>query len=249
MKDFQDKTRLVLIVSIILNILFITTASHEVVKRGGMAYISQKINLILGNYESVESNIQGAHFKNKTSLFDAYPKSKGDIIFLGDSITEGCDWAEIFQNANIRNRGIGSDTTTGVLHRLEEIYSSKPKKLFIMIGINDLGKKIPIEIIKQNYLEILKTVKNKSPETQIIVQSVLPVNEKMHGHHTSNRQVVILNSELKKICDQENLVYIDLYKIFDAGIDGMDRKYTNDGIHLNGSGYYLWKESLGVFLN
>jgi len=59
-------------------------------------------------------------------------------FFLGNSITDYCDWYELFGKLNIKNREIGGD---GVIDRLDEVTSSKPKQIFLMIGINDLGKK------------------------------------------------------------------------------------------------------------
>ncbi|HPI85609.1 MAG TPA: GDSL-type esterase/lipase family protein, partial [Bacteroidales bacterium] len=61
-----------------------------------------------------------------------------DIVFLGDSLTEGFDLQHYFNLPNLKNRGISGDTTYQVLYRLEEIWNSKPAGLFLMIGINDM---------------------------------------------------------------------------------------------------------------
>ena len=71
--------------------------------------------------------------------FNSSPLKRGDIIFLGNSITaEGKNWSVRLNNPNIRNRGIGGDTTDGVLARTGEIVDSKPTAVFLLIGINDL---------------------------------------------------------------------------------------------------------------
>ena len=63
----------------------------------------------------------------------------GEIVFIGNSITEGGkDWSAKFGINHIRNRGIAGDLTDGVLQRLDEIIYFKPKAVFILIGINDL---------------------------------------------------------------------------------------------------------------
>ena len=66
------------------------------------------------------------------------PDTPNEIIMLGNSITDGCEWSELFQNSNIKNRGISGDITEGVLYRLDEVTRSKPAKVFLLIGINDL---------------------------------------------------------------------------------------------------------------
>src|SRR5690242_16816098 len=44
-----------------------------------------------------------------------------DVVMLGDSITEGVDWHELFRDQRLLNRGIGGDTSAGVLNRLDEV--------------------------------------------------------------------------------------------------------------------------------
>ena len=80
-----------------------------------------------------------AYYYHKKEHFETLPKSKKDIIFLGNSITDNCEWAELFNNPHIKNRGIGGDDTDGILERLSDITSGQPAKIFLMIGTNDLA--------------------------------------------------------------------------------------------------------------
>jgi lysophospholipase L1-like esterase len=77
-------------------------------------------------------------------------------------------------DTTVLNRGIGGDITYGVLKRLDDVINRQPKKLFILLGINDIGKDIPDSVIAYNYFKIIKQVKEKSPATKIYVQSILP---------------------------------------------------------------------------
>ena len=61
----------------------------------------------------------GTYYDQRELLFESLPTSENDIIFLGNSITDGGEWNELFQNANCKNRGISADVTEGVLNRLE----------------------------------------------------------------------------------------------------------------------------------
>ena len=74
------------------------------------------------------------HYNERKALFETTVDTENEIIFLGNSITEGGDWKVLFPNQNVINRGISGDTTDGILFRLDEITSSKPKKIFILIG-------------------------------------------------------------------------------------------------------------------
>lgn len=81
-------------------------------------------------------------YKDKSVLFERYlmmNKYSKPIVFLGDSITEKIDWKELFSKNNILNRGIGSDTISGLINRTDSIVKLKPSKVFLMIGINDIA--------------------------------------------------------------------------------------------------------------
>ena len=128
-------------------------------------------------------------------MFDLLPISEEDIIFVGNSISAGCEWAEIFNNNKIKNRSISGDTSLGILERIEQVTNFKPKKIFLMIGINDLAVGIKIDSIAKNYSNIIKRIKSLSPETRVYIQSVLPVNDDFKG--VNNKDVIELNLKPK----------------------------------------------------
>ena len=146
-------------------------------------------------------------------MFRASPVSTGAIVFLGNSITEGGNWSEMFPEKHILNRGIGGDISEGVLKRLDEVIRHQPSKLFICIGTNDIAKGVEQTAILQNYRTILETVKAQSPVTKIYVQSVLPVGKDVIFGH-SNQKIVPLNTEIKKLCTEMKITYINLYPNF-----------------------------------
>ena len=79
------------------------------------------------------------HYKEKIKEFKEHPLSMGDIVFIGNSITEGGkDWVAKLGIDNAKNRGISGNVKDGVLLRLGELIKYKPTSIFIMIGINDL---------------------------------------------------------------------------------------------------------------
>ena len=188
-----------------------------------------------------------SYYGQKLTLFKLSPKTKNAIIFLGDSITDIGEWSEIFKNINVKNRGVSSDNTFGVLARLDEIVSSKPAKVFIMIGVNDISKSTPDSVIISNYKKIINIIKTKSPLTKIIVQSILPTNNNFPEfirHQNKTEHILFINKELEKYCTENKLLYVDLYNSFLDEEKKLDKKYTNDGLHINGLGYMKWKEIL-----
>ena len=96
------------------------------------------------------------------------------MVFLGDSITRGGQWHELFPGVAVKNRGIGGDVTTGVLSRLDPITRGRPAKVFLMIGTNDLFRGTPGQEVAANVGEIVRRIGRESPDTRVFVQSVLP---------------------------------------------------------------------------
>lgn len=198
--------------------------------------------------EFISKNIIEVRHEQKLSMFRATPVKNGAIIFLGNSITEGGNWRELFDNNNILNRGIGGDITEGVLNRLDEIVRHQPSKLFICIGTNDLARDIQNDSILKNYQSILEIVQKESPNTQIYVQSILPVGESVIFQH-SNDKIIPLNQEIKSLCSKFNVEYIDLYEDFTDENGHLNPSFTNDNLHLLGAGYQFWKSKIIHYVN
>ncbi|ERJ58340.1 GDSL-type esterase/lipase family protein [Sphingobacterium paucimobilis] len=188
------------------------------------------------------------HFKKRMELFKTDPLPKKAIIFLGNSITEQGNWKSLFPDKAVYNRGIGGDNTFGVLARLDEIIESKPEKIFLMIGINDLGsRQWDNTLILENYNKIVDKIRKGTPKTRLYIQSILPLNDSLlKGASYRNKADTImkLNNELQLIGDSKCAGFIDLYSLFHHGDNILDSKYTRDGIHLLPDGYSVWMEFL-----
>ena len=181
------------------------------------------------------------NYKEVIEEFKEKPLNLNDIVFLGNSITAGGnDWSERLNIPNIKNRGIGGDTTDGVLARLDEIIYFKPKAVFLLIGINDLWNNpqtdSSIKRIGNNIHKIANHISKKSPKTIIYVQTVLPVKKEIYKN-----QIISLNQIIKNNASNSNSYsVIDLYSIFvnDSGLIIDELSY--DGVHLNEKGYDHW---------
>jgi len=194
-----------------------------------------------------DSNYISSYYLQKVTQFKLMPKSIGSIVFLGDSITDIGEWSELFGNKIIKNRGISTDNTFGVLARLDETIILKPTKVFLMIGINDLAKKTPDAIILKNIQRIADQLKQYSPNTKLIIQSILPTNNSFTefvGYQNKDEHIIWLNNELSLFCTNSQLVFVDLYSLFKDENGKLNKRYTYDGLHLNGEGYQLWKATL-----
>jgi lysophospholipase L1-like esterase len=196
----------------------------------------------------VEQYLSSNQWLKKVHKYESEPRSKGRIVFLGNSLTENFNLSGI--GDSVINRGIGGDFTEGLLLRLDEILSLAPSKLFIEIGINDIMEKVPPFEVIDNYEKIILRVKKVLPATKIYVQSNLPVLWKGNfftSNESMNKAVLKQNERFKKLAAQYRVTYIDLYPHFLT--DGsLNPFYTTDGIHLSTEGYNVWRELLKPYL-
>jgi len=166
---------------------------------------------------------------------------KSVIVFVGDSITKRFNTYEFFKNEMILNRGIFSDTTFGLINRLESnINNLQIDKLFIMIGYNDLRHRDNNQIVS-NIEKIVRMAKAKTK----YVQSILPVDS---DRPKANKRIDAVNAKLKESSKTGNYVYIDISTEFKDNAGGIDPKLTRDGVHPNYFGYKLWFSIISDYL-
>lgn len=183
------------------------------------------------------------HYDQRVRTFENEPVVTGRVMFLGDSITEGGNWAELVGDSTVINRGIGGDVTYGVLKRLDDVTRRRPSKLFIMVGVNDIGKDIPDAVIADNCKKIIEEVQAKSPDTEVYLQSVLPVNPEYPSfpqHYDKENHVIHLNRLLREVAASTEVHFVNLFPLFLNAQGRLDPALTVDGLHLNERGYGVW---------
>ena len=192
------------------------------------------------------------YHRQRESLFRLLPAGRNDIIFMGNSITNGCEWSELFGNRHIKNRGISGDVAEGILNRIDDVTAGRPAQIFLMIGTNDLAEGVPVDSVVSRTGRVLAKIRKASPKTLVYLQSVLPVTPhygKFPGHTSRADSIVELNRRLKALADETATMYIDLHTpLTDPGTGLLDIRYTNDGLHLTGAGDMVWKEQAAPFV-
>ena len=187
------------------------------------------------------------HRPVRLAQFEKEPVVTGKILFLGDSMTEMGDWKKVTGDTTVINRGIGGDITFGVLKRLKDITDRKPSKLFILLGINDIGKDIPDAVIADNYLKIVKEIHTKCPETKIYVQSVLPVNPTLPHfpqHYDKEEHVLSVDKLLRSNAKAGDYTFVDIFHLFVDANQRLESRYTIEGLHLKPEAYVIWANYL-----
>jgi len=179
--------------------------------------------------------------------------SKGQIVFIGDSITDLYHLDDYYNDLSkaTYNRGIGGDTTGGVKRRLKvSLYDIEPSEIVLMIGINDINGNKPKQEILNNYQFILNDIKTHLPSSKVFAMSILPLNETLGAVDTyKNNQVVVdINSSIMEMANNLSYTYVDLYSHMIDENKQLIASYSDDGIHPNANGYQVWTNLLKPLL-
>ncbi|WP_081462710.1 SGNH/GDSL hydrolase family protein [Trichormus azollae] len=177
-------------------------------------------------------------------------------ILAGDSLSLWFPPDLLPEDRNWLNQGISGETSDGLLKRLDLFDHTQPESILVMIGINDLIRGVSDEEILTNQRRIIRYLRRNHPQTEIIVQSILP-----HGGEEArwegrekllaipNRRIQKLNEELQRIATQQNVQYINLHPLFTNKQGDLRREFTTDGLHLNPQGYLIWRTALQIYNN
>lgn len=206
------------------------------------------LSILLGSGTAHSEDI---FYHQKVSLYNVLPVYETDIVMLGNSITAGGEFAELFNNPNIKNRGISGDVVDGIRKRLHSVTDGHPAKIFLLVGINDISHNLSPAQIAGKYDLLINEILTASPSSRIYIQSVMPVDNSFKRYKNllgKEHNIPLLNIELKKIADKYNCTYIDLWPAMADKKGSLKKDFTNDGLHLTGEGYRAWTNLLKPYI-
>ncbi len=231
--------RKLLCFSLFFNALFFGCIMFALFKIGSPRYLFQLVKYRGNGIVSLKHS--------RTSHLNTLPIPEGKIIMLGNSITAECEWSELMQNADIINRGIIGDGVDDILARLDPIVLAKPKKVFLLIGVNDLLFQ-PLPKISEKYEKIVLRLVDETPTTQLYLESILPIHNDLRRNGMKNEDIDVLNKSIEQLAKKHHLTYIDLNSKLKNTEGSLRQEFSLDGIHLNGDGYLLFKNIIKNYL-
>lgn len=208
-----------LIVGIILTIkVFVPFVQHKRSVKAMQEYYDNKIEIYTKENENVIP-------------YDV------DVVFLGDSITDGCNLQKYYPQYKTLNRGIGGDTTSGLLTRLKiSVYDVKPKVCVMLIGANNM------DTMFKDYEDILRGFEKNIPDTEIVLVSLTA----MGGDFRDKNQLAQNNNlRIKSLADDYGYHYVDVFKLLlDKKTNEIFSEYSQDGVHLTDKGYSVMTSAI-----
>ncbi len=196
------------------------------------------------NPERLQTEVENIQKKYDT----LWNSSKETVVFTGSSsIRTWNNLEKLFPNHQIINTGFGASQATDLLAYTDElILLFNPYKVFIYEGDNDIAvNKRPKDIVNTT-LEIIKRIRDKNRDTQIILLAAKPSIIRWSLKHKYKN----LNRKFKRLCKKDNLLqFADVWKPMLQGRKLKKDIFEEDGLHMNSKGYEIWYTVIKSFIN
>lgn len=147
---------------------------------------------------------------------------------------------ELLPGKHIINRGISGTTSGEILEYLSPRWlEEEPDQAFICLGTNDMAREIEDDAIIANLSEIIEKIKSYSNKEsfRIYVASLFPT---LDNPPRPNESINRLNTRIHQLADRHQQPYLHLNVFFRDEDNGLEKSFTDDGLHLNKKGYRLW---------
>jgi lysophospholipase L1-like esterase len=210
------------------------------------AAIAAVLALPAANLADAESDQPPPHKQSyrefRRDVFALSRLDQAAVVMLGDSITEAAPWDELTSCRQVANRGVGGDTTAGVLGRLDGVLKLRPRAVFLMIGVNDITLGVARGETLANYRGILDRLNAANLHTAAAY--VLPV-ARSYAKWRDNAAITSLNEEIGGlIAGRPGTSATDLRPLVRNGQGFLREDLSFDGLHLNARGYAIWRDAI-----
>jgi lysophospholipase L1-like esterase len=169
-----------------------------------------------------------------------------DIVFIGDSITQGWEgagknvWAKFYGSRKCLDLGVGGDRTEHVLWRFEhgQLDGIKPKVAVVMIGTNNGNNESEI---LEGVTAIIQQIRSRLPETKIILLGIFPRGKTFS---VQRGKLLQMNQALEKLDDGKTLFYVDIGSQLIEADGSISTGMMRDALHPGERGYEIWAEAI-----
>jgi lysophospholipase L1-like esterase len=173
-----------------------------------------------------------------------------DLLFIGDSITQGWEgagkgvWEHYYGGRKALNIGIGGDKTQHLLWRFEHgnLDGLKPKVAVLMIGTNNSGEeRNNTGDIVAGVTKVVAALRARLPDTKLLLVGIFPRGQTFNYQRG---QVTQVNQTIRKLADGENVLWLDFGHEFLAADGSLPKDIMPDSLHLSEKGYIIWAEAM-----
>jgi beta-glucosidase len=173
-----------------------------------------------------------------------------DLVFLGDSITQGWNgagkqvWAKYYARRRAANFGMDADRAQHVLWRIEQGHFERirPKVVILLIGTNNASNGETAQEIADGVEAVVRRLRAKIPESKLLLLAIFPAGEQ--PDNPQRMKAAAANVVLRTIADGRMVRYLDIGDRFMNRDGTIPQNLMPDFLHLSPDGYEVWAEAI-----
>lgn len=177
-----------------------------------------------------------------------------DVVFLGDSRTEGFHlYSGLKTGSYLYATGATVEsvfsksvsTPVGKMPMLDALAQMDCGKIYVMLGINELGWN-GTDIFRNQAAKMIERMQADHPDATIVIQSILPVSAKQDakGSYVNNKRIDAYNQVLQELAEEYGVVYLNVAEAVSDENGYLREDWNFDGVHLNQAGCQAWLDYL-----
>jgi hypothetical protein len=177
-----------------------------------------------------------------------------DAVFLGDSRTDGLRlYGGMTRGTFLYATGAtvesvftkAVETPLGEMPLLDALAQMECSKIYVMLGVNELGWK-GTDIFRNQSTELIRRLQEDHPDAEIVIQSILPVSAKIddEGRYVNNGRINEYNQIWLELAEEFHVNYMNVAEVLPDENGQLPAELTYDGVHLNKAGCRQWLDYL-----
>lgn len=198
-----------------------------------------------------EDNVWDGPVSESARVEDTY---FDDVVFLGDSRTDGLRLYGgmkhgtylYFTGATVESVfSKAVETPVGTMPLLDALAQMECGKIYIMLGINELGWN-GTEIFRNQSTKLIQRIQADHPDAEIVIQSILPVSAKKdaEGRYVNNQRIDAYNQVWLELAEEYHVEYMNVAEGLSDAEGRLPTELCFDGVHLNKTGCRQWLDYL-----
>lgn len=213
-------------------------------------------NNVINDDKPNDNKAEGNKTEDNTIKNNNKVKFDSSVAFIGDSRTQGfIMYNGLKEVEDYSYIGLMVDTAItkefvktndgNKITLLQDMKNKKIDKVYIMLGVNELGWSYP-QVFKSKYEELIDEIRKVKPECKIYVQSIIPMTKSKSDSDKiyNNKNVAKFNKLVEEVAEEKNVTYLDVKSVL-VNKDGcLPEEASPDGVHIDKSYCEKWLDYL-----
>ena len=184
--------------------------------------------------ESSNNSYNNSEVKfDNTVAFIGDSRTQGFIMYNGLKKVQDYSYIGLMVDTAITKKFVKTSDGNKIT-LLQDMANKNIKKVYIMLGVNELGWSYP-QVFKVKYKELISKIRKIKPNCKIYVQSIIPMTKSKSDSDKifNNSNVAKFNELVQEVAEEENVTYLNVKSALVNKEGYLPEEASTDGVHVD----------------